>query len=397
MDFTPSARVQSLLEPVQKLVREQLLPLEPLLLAHQYSELMVEIDKVRRVVKQQGLWAPHLPASVGGMGLSLLEFAQLSQCLGYSPLGHLAFGCQAPDAGNAELLLHAGSDAQKDRYLQPLALGEIRSCFAMTERHLAGSNPTLMESRAELDGEHWLINAHKWFTTAAQGAEFAIVMAKTDADAPKHKQASMFLVPMDTQGVSRVRNISVMGSSGHGPFSHAEMKFEQVRVPKTALIGERGQGFALAQSRLGPGRIHHCMRWLGLAERALHQTRDYLSRRMVSAELSLAQQPVAQAMLARAWAQYESARWLVLHTAWQVDQQNFTDAKAAISMIKFQTAQMLQQVVDMAVQLHGGLGVTDDTVLAFIYREERAARIYDGPDEVHQLSAAKQLIRQGMA
>ncbi|WP_084144297.1 acyl-CoA dehydrogenase family protein [Ferrimonas kyonanensis] len=393
MDFSVTPSLAAHMEAASQLVQEQLIPLEPLLLSHDYPSLMEEIELVRHKVRELGLWAPHLPQSVGGMGLSLLAFAQLAERIGYSPLGHLAFGCQAPDAGNAELLLHVGSEAQQARYLAPLARGEIRSCFAMTERHLAGSNPVLMNSEAEFDGSHWHLNAHKWFTTAAEGAEFAIVMAKTEPEADRHQQASMLLVPMDAPGVSRLRNISVMGAEGYGPFSHAEMVFDDVTLPADAVLGRPGQGFALAQARLGPGRIHHCMRWLGLAQRAIDEMTRYLHQRAITADKVLGQQPLAQAMLSESVASLQAARWFVLHTAWQVDNGDFGQAKAAISMIKFHTANMLQQVVDNAVQMHGGLGITDDTILAFIYREERAARIYDGPDEVHKLSAAKQLLK----
>ncbi|BDY04545.1 acyl-CoA dehydrogenase family protein [Ferrimonas sp. YFM] len=393
MDFSLSPGLKTACDEASSLVREQLIPLEPLLLSHDYATLMGELEEVRQSVRELGLWAPHLPTELGGMGLSLLEFAQLAEVLGYSPLGHFAFGCQAPDAGNAELLLHCGTAEQRSRYLEPLAKGEIRSCFAMTERQLAGSNPLMMNSEAEFDGDCWHLNAHKWFTTAAEGAEFAIVMAKTHPEAPPHQQASMLLVPMDAPGVTRIRNISVMGGEGHGPFSHAEMLFDDVKLPADALVGKAGQGFALAQARLGPGRIHHCMRWLGLAQRALDETTGYLNQRAITAQKTLGEQPLAQGMLAEAAAAHRAARWFVLHTAWQVDKEDFATVRAEIAMIKFHTARMLQQVVDTAVQLHGGLGVTDDTILAFLYREERAARIYDGPDEVHKLSAAKHLLR----
>ena len=256
------------LDDAAAFVRERVIPLEPLLLSHDYEALRGELAAVRADVKARGWWAPQAPKELGGVGLSLVDFAPVAEVLGVSPLGALAFQAQAPDAGNIELLHEHASDAQRARWLAPLVAGELRSCFAMTEPEHAGSNPVVMSTRAVLEGDEWVIDGHKWFTTAAEGAAFTIVMAVTEPDASKYARASMIIVPLDTPGVERVRNISVMGEAGAGYASHAELRFVGARVPANSLLGGRGQGFLLAQQRLGPGRIHHCMRWIGIAERA---------------------------------------------------------------------------------------------------------------------------------
>lgn len=374
------------------IVQSSVIEAEPLLLNHQWPALQQAIDEIRAEIKRAGLWAPHLPTHIGGQGLSVSQLGELSAVLGQSPLGHVCFGCQAPDAGNAELL-HLYADEQiKNQFLLPLATGEMRSCFAMTEPAMAGSNPTRLACTAELSNGQWHINGHKWFTTGADGADFAIVMAVTEAQAAKHQKASMIIVPTDTEGFELVRNISVMGSRGHGYFSHGEVLFKNVTVPEHFLLGERGQGFLMAQQRLGPGRIQHCMRWIGIARRCFDILCRHVSSRQITDQQTLAQQPVMQVKIAECYAAIEAAQHLVQATAQRIDDVGYTAAKHDISMIKFHTAQMLQKVMNHAVQGLGGLGVTDDTVLSFFYREERAARIYDGPDEVHQLSLAKQLL-----
>ncbi|MGB5620980.1 MAG: acyl-CoA dehydrogenase family protein, partial [Gammaproteobacteria bacterium] len=344
-----------------------------------------------------GWWAPNLPRAAGGRGADLVELGLWSEELGRSPLGHYVFGCQAPDAGNAELLLLHGSEAQKIRYLEPLAGGRTRSCFCMTEPEFAGSNPVQMGTRAVRDGDDYVIDGHKWFATAADGATFAIVMAVTEAEASRYERASMILVDCDNPGFRLLRNIPVMGHAGHGYFSHGEVRFEQCRVPASNLLGQPGAGFVMAQERLGPGRIHHCMRWLGICHRALEMMCDYALDRELAPERPLASQQIVQAWIAESSAELHAARALVLEAAWRIEKHGFKSARDHISMIKFLTANTLQRIVDRAIQVHGALGVTDDTVLAFWFREERAARIYDGPDEVHKLSLARHLLkaRQG--
>jgi alkylation response protein AidB-like acyl-CoA dehydrogenase len=242
-----------------------------------------------------------------------------------------------------------------------------------------------------------VINGHKWFATAAEGAGFAIVMAVTDPESPPHARASMILVDTDTPGFEIVRNIPVMGHAGHGPFSHAEVRFTDCRVAADQLLGRAGEGFLMAQQRLGPGRIHHCMRWLGICARAIDLMCDRAAERELSPGKPLASRQIVQAWIAESAAEAAAARGLVLETAWRIEQEGWQGAREQISMIKFLTANTLQRIVDRAVQVHGALGVTDDTILAFFYREERAARIYDGPDEVHKLSVARRLLKQRAA
>ncbi len=397
MDFAVNPETEARLAEIRAFVDANLVPLEPLLLAARWDELGPALEAQRDAVRGSGWWAPNLPAAAGGAGADLVELGLWSEELGRSPLGHFVFGCQAPDAGNAELLLLHGSDEQKSRYLEPLASGRIRSCFCMTEPEFAGSNPVEMGTRAVRDGDDYLIDGHKWFATAAHDADFAIVMAVTDPEAHRYERASMILVECDNPGFRLVRNIPVMGHAGHGYFSHGEVRLEGCRVPATNLLGRPGAGFVMAQERLGPGRIHHCMRWLGICRRALEMMCDYALTRELAPERPLASQQLVQAWIAESSAELHAARALVLEAAWRIDKHGFKAARDHISMIKFLTANTLQRVVDRAIQVHGALGVTDDTVLAFWYREERAARIYDGPDEVHKLSLARHLLKARQA
>jgi len=397
MDFAVDPETETRLAEIRAFVDANLVPLEPLLLAARWDELGPALEAQREAVRGSGWWAPNLPAAAGGAGADLVELGLWSEELGRSPLGHFVFGCQAPDAGNAELLLLHGSEEQKSRFLEPLASGRIRSCFCMTEPEFAGSNPVEMGTRAVRDREDYVIDGHKWFATAAHDADFAIVMAVTDPEAHRYERASMILVECDNPGFHLVRNIPVMGHAGHGYFSHGEVRLEGCRVPATNLLGRPGAGFVMAQERLGPGRIHHCMRWLGICRRALEMMCDYALKRELAPERPLASQQLVQAWIAESSAELHAARALVLEAAWRIDKHGFKAARDHISMIKFLTANTLQRVVDRAIQVHGALGVTDDTVLAFWYREERAARIYDGPDEVHKLSLARHLLKARQA
>lgn len=393
MDFSISAALRSTLDTAGSLVERELHPLEPLLFAEDYDELWPRLETVRERVRAEGLWAPHLPAELGGMGLGLVEHGLISEAVGGSPLGHYAFGCQAPDAGNVEILHRHGSAEQKERWLGPLAGGEIRSCFAMTERDTPGSNPVLLATRAVRDGDDWVLDGHKWLTTAADGAAVAIVMAVTDPEAAPHRRATMFLVPTDTPGFERRRNIRVMGEAGSGFFSHAEIVLVECRVPDDQRLGGEGEGFTIAQERLGPGRIHHTMRWLGICRRALDMMCERAAARPIGDGEVLADRQMVRAWIADSAAEIQAARLTTLHAAWTIEQSGWKAARGEISAIKFLVAGILQRVLDRAVQLHGGLGVTDDTPLAFFYRQERAARIYDGPDEVHREALARHLLR----
>ncbi len=394
MDFTVPEDLQKRLTQAEGILKEHIIPHEHLLLTGQWDKLEEKLEELRLIVKDAGLWAPNLPKSIGGSFNSLMELALFSEVLGQSPLGHFSFGCQAPDAGNAELLHLHGSKEQINSWLKPLAMGEIRSCFAMTEPHTAGSNPTLLDATAYLDGDEWVINGRKWFTTSADGASFTVAMVVTDPDADKYSRASMILVPLDNPGYRLVRNIPVMGHKGQGYFTHGEVEFKECRVPQSNILGERGKGFALAQERLGPGRIQHCMRWLGIGKRAMAEMCTFTKSRKINSHQTLADQQLMQAMIAESAAELAAARALVIETAWTVESQGFKAARENISLIKFYTANVLQRVVDRALQSHGALGMTEDTILAHFYREERAARIYDGPDEVHKISVAKRILRE---
>jgi len=394
MDFEPSASIRNAIVQVDEFVERELFPLEARFLSESLVGLLPDLAALRRQVKEMGLWAPGQPREVGGMGLPLVDFGLLSEALGRSPLGHYVFGCQAPDAGNIEILHQYGSAEQRSRWLGPLAAGEIRSCFSMTEVDLPGSNPTLMATTAIRDGDDYVINGRKWFTTAAAGAAFAVVMAVTDPEAPKHRRASMILVPTDTPGFDLVRNLSVMGHVGEDFASHAEIEYRDCRVPVSHLLGPEGHGFIIAQERLGPGRIHHTMRWLGICRRALDLLCERALARPITADRTLSDMDIVRTWIAESAAEIAAARQLTLQTAWKIDRQGFKATRVEISMIKFLVAGTLQRVVDRALQAHGGLGMTDDTPLAFFYRQERAARIYDGPDEVHKLAVARAILQE---
>lgn len=387
-------RLQRLLPDIRAFVVDELYPLNEAFLHQTGAAVEALLQPYRAKVKAKGWWTPHLTREEGGMGLSLVEFAQVSEVLGGSPIGHFVFNCNAPDIGNTELLLKFGSDYHKHHFLEPLIHGEVRSCFAMTEPEVAGSNPVRLLTQAVREGEEWVINGHKWFTTGADGAQFAIVMAVTDPDHPNpYARASMIVVPTDTPGYTLVRNIPVMGGRGDEFGSHAEVRFTNCRVPLRNLISEVGSGFALAQERLGPGRIHHCMRWIGICEMAL----DLMCRRAVQRELSpgnaLGLQQTVQNWIAESRAEIDAARYMVLHAAQKMQDEGQKAARREISTIKFFVANVLMQVLDRAIQVHGALGITEDTILSFFYRHERGARIYDGPDEVHKSVLARHILK----
>jgi acyl-CoA dehydrogenase len=385
MDFSVSPKVQELSARVRDFVKTCVQPLEARL-SEPWTALEPALRQVRSKAKAAGLFAIQRE-------LPLSEFAVISEELGRTPLGHFAVNCQAPDVGNMELLELAGSDAQKKRFLEPLAAGEIRSCFSMTEPDRAGSNPTWLDTRAVLKNGEWVIDGHKWFTTAADGARFAVVMAVTEPDAPPHLRASMLVVPADTPGFRIVRNIPVMGHPGSGWMSHSEIRYEGCRVPEENLLGGRGAGFALAQERLGPGRIHHCMRWIGICERSFELMCARAARREVAPGTPLGQRQIVQEWIADSRAEIDAARLSVLRAAWRMEKDGQRAARVEISTIKYFVAGVLQRVLDRALQTHGALGMTDETPLAFWYREERAARIYDGPDEVHKGLVARQALK----
>jgi acyl-CoA dehydrogenase len=390
-----SERIHALVPKYEDFVRQHLYPLEQAAVYGSFKESLPTLQNLRALAKEQGLFAPHLSVAEGGLGLSLVEFAFVSEVLGMSPLGHYVFNCQAPDIGNMELMHQFASAELKEKYLKPLQEGSIRSCFAMTEPQNPGSNPVHLSTTAIKEGDSYVINGHKWFTTAADGATFTIVMALTDPENPNpYLRASMILVPLDNPGYQLLRNIPIMGDVGEDYMSHGEVKFTNCRVPTSNLIGKEGAGFALAQERLGPGRIHHCMRWIGICERAI----DLMCRRALARNLdpgrNLASQQTIQNWIAEAVASVKAARLMVLQTAEKIQQEGAKAAKIDISTIKFYVSDILMKTLDHAIQVHGALGVTDDTILSFWYRHERGARIYDGPDEVHKSVLARQILKK---
>ena len=394
MDFAESPRVSAIRESIRAFMKKEIYPLEVQLRRGDFAAMLPTLADKRERAKETGLWAAHIPESYGGAGLSLTEFAHMSEELGRSPIGHYVFNCQAPDVGNMEILMEHGSDEQKARFLAPLIAGDIRSCFSMTEPEFAGSNPVWMGTTANKDGEEWVIRGHKWFTTGAEGAAFAICMAVTNPDADEaHSRASMIIVPSDTPGFELIGNISVMGHRGADWASHAEVSYQGARVPLSNLLGGEGMGFMIAQQRLGPGRIHHCMRWIGICERAL----DILCRHAATRELApgkpLGTKQIVQQWIAESRAEIHAARLMVLHAAWKIEKEGVYAAREEISLIKFTVARTLGRVLDRAIQALGGLGMTDDTPLAFWYAHERAARIYDGADEVHIEVVARRILR----
>ena len=393
MDFDPPAAVRPLLEKIEHFITATVMPAEEEVLERGFGAAAPLLTELRGKVKAAGMWAPQAPKDVGGLGLTLVEHGLVSEKLGRSPLGHYVFGAQAPDAGNAEILHKFGTAEQKQRWLEPLARGDIRSCFSMTEPENPGSNPTLLSCTARRDGDHYVIDGHKWFTSSADGAAFAIVMAVTNPEAHQHARASMIVVPTDTPGYERVRNIKIMGDAGEAWASHSEIWYRNVRVPVENRLGAEGAGFLIAQERLGPGRIHHCMRWIGICERVFDMMRSRISKRVITDDgKTLASRQIAQAWVAEARAEINASRLMVLHAAWTIENKGFQMAREEVSLIKFYVADVMMRLVDRAIQLHGALGITSDTVLAHYYVHERGARIYDGPDEVHKMVVAKRIL-----
>ena len=387
-------RLKELLPKVIDFVKNELLPLEKEYLHKPYAAVAKVLEQKRELVKAAGLWGLHLPQNEGGLGLTLYEFGQLSEALAQAPYyGHYTFNCQAPDIGNMELISKFGTDEIKKEFLHPLLEGKTRSCFAMTEPEFAGSNPVQLGTTAVRNGNDYVINGHKWFTSGAEGSAFAIVMAVTNPEAVAHKRASMIVVSTNNPGFKIVRNVSVFGEQGSGWASHAEVTFTDCRVPVTNLIGEEGAGFKLAQERLGPGRIHHCMRWVGISERAFNMMCERAATREIENGVMLGEKQFIQGFISESRAEIDAARLLVLRTAYNIDKEGAAKVRDQISAIKFYVANIMLQVLDRAIQVHGALGVSDDTILSSLYRHERGARIWDGADEVHKQNLALSILK----
>jgi acyl-CoA dehydrogenase len=391
MEFEPSDKCKAVMAQVERFMNEHVLPNERAL--HDWMEASPDphaepplLQEIRAKAKALGLWNLFLPDEEYGAGLSNLDYAPLCELMGRSPVGARAFNCQAPDTGNAEILAEFGTPEQKQRWLEPLLAGDIRSCFSMTEPEVSGADPTGLRTRVRRDGDDYVIDGHKWFTSGAYGAAFAIVMAVDDPDAPMHERATMLIVPTDTPGFRIARAVSVMGHTGGG--GHCEIYYENCRVPVANRLGPEGAGFVIAQARLGPGRIHHCMRAIGVAERAFEIMCRHANMRKAFGS-TLGEKQFVQDWIAQSRMEIDQARLLTLYAAWKMDTHGKKVARQEISMIKVVAPNMLMNVLDRAIQCLGSLGVSDDTPVAAFWRHSRALRLADGPDEVHKMVIAR--------
>ena len=395
-DFATDPEFEEHLEWMRAFVREEIWPIEAI--EHELDQ--AQLDRIyaplHQRVKERGLWAAHLPPELGGQGFGQVKLGLMNEILGSSIYAPNAFGCQAPDSGNSEIIALAGTAEQKERWLYPLLAGELKSAFSMTEPETAGSDPTQLRTRAvrQPDGGY-VLSGHKWFTSNGSIADFLVVMAVTDPEAMPHDRASMFIVPVDAPGVNIIRDVANMehpeehfGMLG----GHTEIVYDNVQLGPDGLLGNEGEGFLIAQHRLVPGRIHHCMRWLGVARRAF----DMMCERSLYREVRggfLRDKQTVQNWIADSAAEMQAARLMTLHAAWKIDTVGSSAARHDVSLIKFYGAKVMHDVVDRALQLHGGLGYSADMPLEKLYRYARHARFVDGADEVHRESVARRILR----
>jgi len=386
-DFSTEPDFQEKLDWIERFMEDEVYPLETLDLTPEQLERATA--PLKQLVKDTGLWACHLDPELGGQGFGQMKLALMNEIIGRSLIvAPPIFGNQAPDSGNAEILAIAGTDQQKDRWLWPLLDGRLRSCYSMTEPG-AGSDPTLLTTRAVRDGDEWVINGHKWFSSRAAKADIIIVMCVTDPEQPPISRMSMFVVPADAPGVNVVREVGVLGL---GEAHHAEVIYDNVRVPADHLLGDEGGAFVIAQKRLGPGRIHHCMRWLGQGRRAFDMLCERALTRFTHGSV-LSEKQTIQSWIADSYAEMQAARLMTLHAAWTIDQHGTSKARTEIAAIKFFGAKVLHDVIDRAMQIHGSLGMSNDLPLETMYRHARVARVVDGPDEVHRVTVARRVLK----
>jgi acyl-CoA dehydrogenase len=395
MEFAISEEARIVEDQVLRMLNEDIIPAERRYTEEQKSTPNGEdaqvMQELRAKAKQLGLWNLFLPDEEWGAGLSNHDYSVLCEHMGRSPLAPRVFNCQAPDTGNAEILAEFGTQEQKDRWLKPLLQGEIRSCFSMTEPEVSGADPTGLRTLASREGDEWVINGHKWFTSGAVGAAFAIVMVVSNPKGAPHERASMIIVPTDAPGFELIRSVSVMGHSGGG--GHCEIRYDDCRVPAANLLGPEHGGFMIAQARLGPGRIHHCMRAIGMAERAFEIMCRHANDREASGS-KLAEKQIVQDWVATSRMEIDQARLLTQYAAWKMDKVGKREARQELSMVKVVVPNMMMAVLDRAIQCMGALGVSDDTPVAAMWRNGRALRIADGPDEVHKMVIARRELRR---
>jgi Acyl-CoA dehydrogenases len=377
--------IHEIRKKIRNIVNEVIIPAEKKFDFKTGRMPLETVQQIRSYIKDEGLWTPHLPKEYGGLGLSLLDTCLVFSEMGRSPIAPFMFNCDAPDEGNMHLLIEAATPEQKEKYLYPLIEGKIRSGFAMTEPPPgAGSDPSALLTNAEQEGDYFIINGHKWFCTGANGASFVIVFSKYENS---FRKSTMFIVPTDTPGYKMVREIEIMGSHGMG--GHCELIFENVKIPKENVLGKIGQGFRLSQVRLGPARLTHCMRWIGLARRALEIAKEYAKNRSVFGQ-KLSEHEGIQWMFADSLTEIECAWTLTMNAAKKLDEGK--NPRKELSMAKYYTSEMLCRVIDRAMQICGSHGYSRDLPLEWFYRDARAARYADGPSEVHKMVIAREFL-----
>ncbi len=390
MDFTIPGHVQDIVHRVRQFVDDVVIPVEQTLLKEGRDITKAEVLELRELAKAAGIFAPTMPKDLGGMGLNIMEWVPVLETAGRSLLGPLALHCSAPDEGNLHTLHLFANEDQHEQYLRPLAAGGIFSGFSMTEPPPgAGSDPTMIQTTAVRDGDEWVINGHKWFTSNGEVADFLIIFARTNMEVSPHKGCSIFLAPIDTPGIRMVRDMATMGVKDFG--GHPEIRYENVRVPHSAMLGEEGQGFAITQARLGPARLTHCMRWTGIAQRALEIAAQYAATREAFGKKLVEHQSMGF-MLADSEMELHAGRLMMQHAAWLLH--NGEQARSEASMAKVFISESINRVLDRAVQMCGGTGISRDLPLSLWYEKARAFRIYDGASEVHRMVAARQVVKK---
>lgn len=390
MDFSIPAHVQDIVHRVRQFVDDEVIPLEQELIRANDELTHEQVQALRNKAKAQGLWCPTMPKDLGGMGLNIQEIVPVFEAAGRSLIGPLAIHCAAPDEGNMHTLESFANPEQRERYLRPLVTGEIYSGFSMTEPpNGAGSDPSMLQTRAVREGDEWVINGRKWYTSNGVIADFLLIMAVTNPDAPAQKGSSIFLAPVTTEGINIVRDVPTIGRGDFG--GHAEIVYENVRLPHSAMLGKENEGFGIAQARLGPARLTHCMRWTGIAQRALEIAADYAAKRDAFGKKLSEHQSVAF-MLADSEMELEAGRLLIHRAAWKLAQGD--QARSETSMAKVMVSETVNRVIDRAIQICGGTGISRDLPLSTWYENARAFRIYDGASEVHRMVMARHVVKR---